>query len=231
MTKNRNLVLSIVLGVLVPLAVVASNLSTPFTFTSGTPIKSADVNANFAAVQTAVNSKADVTDVATKSGTRLKLLGLRSPDGMAMSISGFGGSNGIGIYDSMLSMMCLPGIATDGLIRCVPVPLSFGGSDPFFSDTICTQVLFVDGPSNGTIPGLPVPTAKYVTTNTFTVDGGQGQAVYDTTLYGGTVYQNDFTIIDGGSPCKAIPSPGVPLRQRTTLIPPGNLAQIQPTTL
>jgi hypothetical protein len=45
--------------VAVPVLSLASDLTTPNTFTSGTLIQSAQVNANFAAVQTAVNSKQD----------------------------------------------------------------------------------------------------------------------------------------------------------------------------
>ena len=41
----RNLVLSVVLAVLVPLGVLAANLTIPNTFTPGTPINASEMNA------------------------------------------------------------------------------------------------------------------------------------------------------------------------------------------
>lgn len=57
----RNLSVSVAMGVLVPLGVLAANLTIPTVFTPGTAIKASEMNANFAAVQAAVNSKADAT--------------------------------------------------------------------------------------------------------------------------------------------------------------------------
>src|SRR5205814_5028715 len=117
----------------VPLAVLASNLSIPFTFSSGQPIRSADVNANFAAVQTAVNSKLDVSAAPFVSGTRLKLVGVRSPDGMAFGIP-------ILIYDSMLGVYCQPQFADDRMLHCLPNSANTFPS--YFADSACNVPLY-----------------------------------------------------------------------------------------
>jgi hypothetical protein len=56
------------LVLITPVLVWASNLTVPNTFMSGQPIKSADMNANFTAVQLAVNSKQDAITTTCPAG-------------------------------------------------------------------------------------------------------------------------------------------------------------------
>jgi hypothetical protein len=56
------------LVVLTPAVIYAANLTIPNTFNAGTSIQSAQMNANFQAVQTAVNTKQDATVVTCPNG-------------------------------------------------------------------------------------------------------------------------------------------------------------------
>jgi hypothetical protein len=92
--------------VAVPVLSLASDLTTPNTFASGTLIQSAQVNANFAAIQTAVNSKQDAIQ-ATACGTGQAVTGVAAvggaltcgPAGLAFgaSVSGSSGANTAGV--------------------------------------------------------------------------------------------------------------------------------------
>ena len=63
LTPKKTRVLWGLLVVLTPAVIYAANLSIPNSFNPGESISSAQMNANFAAVQTAVNSKQDSTVV------------------------------------------------------------------------------------------------------------------------------------------------------------------------
>src|SRR5579863_1294606 len=76
--------------VLTPAVIYAANLTIPNTFTSGTPIQSAQVNANFTAVQTAVNAKQDANSPFTVPGAPRTASGTASGTAGAMSLTGLG---------------------------------------------------------------------------------------------------------------------------------------------
>ena len=71
------------LVVLTPAVIYAANLSIPNTFTSGTTISSSLMNANFAAVQTAVNSKQDAITQTCASGQAVTAIGTNGTTGTA----------------------------------------------------------------------------------------------------------------------------------------------------
>src|SRR4051812_30683206 len=109
--SKRNKWLGIGLALLAPVVVAAANLSIPNTFTPGTPIRSSEVNANFAAVQSAVNSKLDSSQATFIGSARLAAFGYRTSDGA---------TTGWGFFDRTLGTNCSPAPATDGTMRCMP---------------------------------------------------------------------------------------------------------------
>lgn len=87
----------------VPLWSLASNLTTPNSFAPNTTIQSAQVNANFAAVQTAVNSKQDAVTSACPAGqavTGIAAVGgalTCAADGLAFGSNVTGSTQGYGL--------------------------------------------------------------------------------------------------------------------------------------
>ncbi|MHB8420369.1 MAG: DUF7452 domain-containing protein [Myxococcales bacterium] len=78
--------------VAVPILSQASNLTTPNSFSSGTLIQSAQVNANFAAVQSAVNSKQDAISGSCAAGQAMTGVGAGGVPTCAATGLAFGAS-------------------------------------------------------------------------------------------------------------------------------------------
>jgi hypothetical protein len=215
-TKTR--LWSIGLGVLVPVVVLASNLTLPYSFTPGTPIHASEVNANFAAVQAAVNSKLDADAGVFRSGSRLVSFGFASTDGLRYPVSSF--------FDTVLGAYCGPGIATDSTLRCLPAA-TYAFS--FFSDATCTTWLNV--PTTNPSASYPsptwrVPTATYV--STAPTDGGAGTEIHNAVLFTGQVYTYGSYVNDAGVPmsgCVPTTVTGQMLYTAGTIVPPTNMAQ------
>jgi hypothetical protein len=165
---------------LVPASILAANATLPHSFSAGTPIRAEEVNANFASLRDAVNTKADAASqapVALTSGQRLKLMGFSSPDGLRVPMISNDGQ--LLVYDTNLAMYCEPGLvktspATQEYL-CVPIsystalltpsgPVAHGPDSPpdyFFADASCTQPLYLyDTPPPA---GMPA-SQKYVRT-------------------------------------------------------------------
>ncbi len=230
-STNRNLFLSITLAVLVPFAVAASSLTIPNVFTPNTPIKAAEVNENFAAVQSALNSKLDAAAASVSSGTRLKIVGHRTADGLALPAA-----NGP-LFDSSLGVYCSPRTASDGLERCLPNSSTFA---TYSSDPGCTQPIYQLSKLN-LVPGLPVPTSAYVVDFTI-VNGTFVQVISGLQPYTGTVYSNEgggfFGDLDGGSAtfdagfpgCVPV-TPSVPVYSKGAVVPASAFVQLNATAL
>jgi hypothetical protein len=179
------------------------------------------VNANFAATQTAVNSKMDLTAAPYVSGTRLKVVGFRSADGMAMAVL----NNTNPLFDSMLGVYCQPMVSADQSLRCLPYT---GGSIfTYYGNLTCTEDLFFDS-SPQVAAGLPMQTGRYLTGNAS--DGGMSWTnVYDKVSHTTTVYAHAGFRPDGGVICNAIPTPGSMVK-RGALVPHTNFEVMTGTT-
>lgn len=114
---NRRFTLVAIAGaLLVPFAVWGSDVTLPFTFQSGTPIRASEMNDNFSAVKTAVAALG-----AVRSGTRLKSVAYVSADGF---------SSPVGIWDDQLKTSCS---VTGSQRYCVPQSVS-----ALFTSSACT---------------------------------------------------------------------------------------------
>jgi len=139
-SNKKMTLLGAVAGVMVPLTIWAADAFIPHTFSAGTPIRAEEVNANFAALRDAVNSKADrgtagggggLTD-----GSRLKLVRLSSADGLSAPYLHDEEANVF--YDTTLKGYCLMasfGPAASPQFRCEPP-----ATDVLYTDSACTQV-------------------------------------------------------------------------------------------
>ncbi len=200
--NNKNLALGITLGILVPVGVLASNLTLPFTFTAGTPIRASEVNANFAAIQTAVNSKLDSSEPRARNGSRLQLLALRSADGMSVPLTVMEPFS-VPFFDSTLHTYCYPAIATDAVVRCLPSGLNnlpTGAPGYYFTDAACqTTPLYYSEVAKpygaDRVPGMPVATGSYTRVVGTQPDGGAAIEVRLPVRYTGPLY----TVGTGGN--------------------------------
>jgi hypothetical protein len=88
-----------------PVLVWASNLTVPNTFSMGTPISSSQMNTNFQAVQTAVNSKQDAITQTCGGGSAITAIGTNGTTGTATCSA----------VQSPISETCAPGQAISAL--------------------------------------------------------------------------------------------------------------------
>jgi len=210
---NRNLLLGITLGVLVPATVLATDLTLPFTFSAGTPIRASEMNATLIAIQTALNSKLDASANLTHSGTRLKSFGLTSADGMSAV---HGGSQLF--FDSQLGIYCSTDYPdSNGVLRCLPIGDVAAG---YFSQSTCAAAaeLFVHGSYYGQQAGWPAQTTFYNAKMT-----SQGVEVRTSEPYVGTVYAADAL-----GTCVVV-NPGVQLYRPGSLVAPATFQQLTRT--
>jgi hypothetical protein len=152
--------LGAVAGVLVPLSIWAADAILTHTFSAGTPIRAEEVNANFAALRDAVNSKADRGTTGggggVTSGSRLKLVRLSSADGM--SVPYIYDEEASLFYDTTLKIYCAmdsAGSEAAPQLRCQPP----APPDVIYTDAACTQMR---GRSKSKLPlpygpNLPAP--------------------------------------------------------------------------
>lgn len=207
---NKNFVLGIVMGVLIPVGVLASNLTLPHTFTAGTPIRAAEVNANFAAVATAVNSKLDSSAAGTKSGSRLKVIGYRSADGLAMP--------SYDLFDSQLGVYCQPFVATDGLVRCLPIDSFY--ADVYSTPTCASASQLSIANQSASLPGYPPANTLYIRDTAAALDAGvTGFVVRALVPYSGPTY-----VWSGGS-CVSF-SPPWPVYASGATVPPSTFQEL-----
>lgn len=140
MTRNHRR-LSLLLALSTPLLIWAADVTLPHVFQAGGPIVADEMNANFAALRDAVNSKADRSSVVT-SGTRLKRIGFRMSDGTTedatfLFFSGAGPSHVY--FDATDNRHCFTAsFLTDsqGKGRCFPFA-GYSISTNYFSDPQC----------------------------------------------------------------------------------------------
>lgn len=202
----------VLVGLLVPAVIFAGNAVLPFTFTSGSPIRASEMNANFEALRAAINLG--------NSGTRLKYLTWRSPDGARLPVGG-----AYGFWDSQLRVECRPRFyGAAGLTggRCLPI-----GQLDFFADPNCVQrATFPDGP----IAFVLNETQDAGLSHDFAAadDGG----VYRLgPVQSGQIYrQNRQGLPDGGFSISCVPEFGAPLqsyRLATVPVPITDFAEVQ----
>jgi hypothetical protein len=174
MDRLKRLRLGVLLGLLVPLVIWAGDLVLPHRFSSGDPIRASDMNDNFDAVAAAVNSKADRPD----AGARLRLVQLRSAEGVPLPYVGSPMQAGVGLpyYDAVLGVFCWPA-RLGSRVRCLPYGQAGGtfaalsGAVPIgnsWLDSTCSQrVVVVSEPVEALTPadlGLgPVAPAFVIT--------------------------------------------------------------------
>lgn len=109
--SRRSMWPGILVSLLVPAVIFAGNAVLPFTFTSGSPIRASEMNANFEALRAAINLG--------NSGTRLKSPKWRSADGAQVPLTGFQ----TGWWDAQLKFECTPFFSVNGGRyggRCLP---------------------------------------------------------------------------------------------------------------
>lgn len=134
--------LSLLLALSTPLLIWAADVTLPHVFQAGGPIVADEVNANFATLRDAVNSKADKSSVVT-SGTRLKRLGYRMADGTTedATVTLFSGGGPSHVYfDTVDNRHCftLSGLLDNaGKSRCFPFA-GFRVVQPY-TDPQCTS--------------------------------------------------------------------------------------------
>ncbi len=230
----KKTLLSIAGGLAVPVSIYTANATLPHTFSSGTPIRAEEVNANFTALRDAVNTKSDIVQNGAVSGQRLKLVGMTSSDGARFVSEDYTQNL---LYDVALSMYCSPNdvltSATTTEFLCLPAAYSFlrratddngsGGGPYVFADSTCnTRFYLVD---NDVPPaGLP-PAQRYVyerDSNDIVRMYHLGQRVTSNSM---TVYGNsDY---DGGSAgCVSLGSRAVDFYVRGNELPLAQVARL-----
>ncbi|MDP1828044.1 MAG: hypothetical protein Q8L48_32515 [Archangium sp.] len=114
---NRKHRLALLLALMTPLLIWGADLVIPHTFSAGGAIRAEEMNSNFDAVRASFNAHG--------SGSRLKVMNLKGPDGFVQPFS----YQGLPIaWDSQLQMSCM---VAGGY--CLPLAVVTG-----FSDAACT---------------------------------------------------------------------------------------------
>lgn len=123
---NRKHRLALLLALMTPLLIWGADLVIPHTFSAGGAIRAEEMNSNFDAVRASFNARG--------SGSRLKVLNLKGPDGFVQPFS----YQGIPIaWDSQLQMSCMVAAG-----YCLPLAVLSG-----FSDAACTVPVARDSSS------------------------------------------------------------------------------------
>lgn len=86
----------------------------------------------------------------SRSGSRLRVEAWSSPDGVKLPI---------GFYDSLLLTQCYPGLAADGIVRCLPYGQSVAQYSNNYSDAACMDSIFVGDTCDSPRWGLSYVTA------------------------------------------------------------------------
>lgn len=120
--SRRSMWPGILVSLLVPAVIFAGNAVLPFTFTSGSPIRASEMNANFESLRAAINLG--------NSGTRLKQLAWRFSDGARFNLTGLDAM----FWDSQMKVQCRPTSVTVRSGRCLP-----NDQLEWFADPSCVQ--------------------------------------------------------------------------------------------
>jgi hypothetical protein len=154
----------------------------------------------------------NTTDSDLVSGTRLKAIRQKSPDGASLPVA-IGGSMW---WDSQLNVYC---VLEPGSNTCLPLgPVSVYGTDSqlWFADSTCTTPLVIQNSTTDwstLLPGLPAPLPKYAADFTNPV-------VYDVGMpFSGTPY------VQSGSGCTTGTNPPAALFLRGSSVPLSTFVQ------